>query len=348
MQLKSFTPKYLKSIKLPMGTTWLLGECMEAKGRQQLWDQKKPESLKALRDQAMIQSAESSNRIEGIEVSFDRLRPLVLGKTKPQSRSEEEVMGYRRALELIHSKHHSLNISPKITTQIHKLVQEGAGDAGFWKTKNNEIIEFDQLGQRSVRFVPLSAKDTVAAMKSLCDSCQEQMISSQLPSLIISSFFVLDFLCIHPFRDGNGRVSRLLSLLLLYQSGFNVGRYISLERIIEENKKSYYEALKASSQGWHNQTHDPLPWINFYLSTLRLAYKEMTSGSEIISHSVSGKSEIIKTAVLKQLGSFSLREIQQQCPDVSLQMIKKVLGDLKKIKQVVLVGRGRGALWKVK
>ena len=346
--MKSFEPKYLNSIQLPMGITWLLGECMEAKGRQQLWEQRKPESLRALRDQSMIQSAESSNRIEGVEVSIERLKPLVLGRTKPRSRPEEEIMGYRRALEIIHSKHQNLEMSPKIIAQLHKLAQEGAGDAGLWKTKNNEIIEFDHFGQRSVRFIPTSAKDTISAVERLCESYQNEMKSSQLPALVISSLFILDFLCIHPFRDGNGRVSRLLSLLSLYQSGFNVGKYISLERIVEENKESCYQALKTSSQGWHHQKHDSLPWINFYLSILKQAYKEMAESIEQSSRLISGKGEVVEAAVLKQVGSFSLREIQQQCPNVSAQMIKKVLNDLKKDKQVILVGRGRGARWSVK
>ncbi len=348
MKLRSFDPKYLNSIYLPMGTTWLLGECMEAKGRQELWEQRKPESLRALKDQAMIQSAESSNRIEGVEVSSDRLKPLVLGRTKPRSRPEEEIMGYRRALEIIHSKHRNLEMNPKVIAQLHKLAQKGAGDAGLWKTKNNEIIEFDHFGQRSVRFVPLNAKDTNSAMENLCESYQNEMNFLKLPVLVISSLFILDFLCIHPFRDGNGRVSRLLTLLSFYQSGFNVGKYVSLERIVEENKESYYEALKTSSQGWHEQKHDSLPWINFCLSILRQAYKEMAENIEQHCHLNSGKGEVVEVAILKQVGSFSLREIQQQCPNISVQMIKKVLNDLKKNKQVILFGRGRGARWRVK
>ena len=348
MALKSFDPRYLDSIQLPMGTTWLLGECMEARGRQQLWEQRKPESLKVLRDQAMIQSAESSNRIEGVEVSDDRLKPLVLGRTKPQSRPEEEIMGYRRALEVIHSKHQNLEMDLKTITNIHKLAQDGAGDAGLWKTKSNEIIEFDQFGQRSVRFTPLSAKETVPAMERLCESYENEINNSHRPALVISSLFILDFLCIHPFRDGNGRVSRLLNLLSLYQSGFNVGKYISLERIVEKNKETYYEALKNSSQGWHSRKHDSLPWINFCLSILRQAYKEMSENVERNDGFISGKGEVVETTVLKQLGSFSLRELKQQCPNVSPQMIKKILSYMKINRQVVLIGRGRGARWKVR
>ena len=195
-------------------------------------------------------------------------------------------MGYRRALEIIHSKHSNLEMDPKVIAQLHKLAQEGAGDAGLWKTKNN-------------------AKDTNSAVKNLCESYQNEMNILKLPVLVISSLFILDFLCIHPFRDGNGRVSRLLTLLSLYQAGFNVGKYVSLERIVEENKESYYEALKISSQGWHDQKHDSLPWINFCLSILRQAYKEMAENIEQHSRLISGKGEIEEVAINRQFSSYS-------------------------------------------
>lgn len=346
--MHSFKPEFLKSITLPLGMSWLLGECMEAKGKQQLWEQKKPEILKALKDLAMIQSAESSNRIEGIEVDRQRLKPLILGKTIPQSRPEEEMMGYRHALELIHAKHENLEIIPKTIQHLHHLAQEGAGDAGLWKTKNNEIIEFDSKGQRSIRFVPIEAKQIALYMKQLCMAYRHEIKNTHQPSLVICALFILDFLCIHPFRDGNGRVSRLLNLLLLYQQDIHVGKYIGLERIIEENKDAYYEALKKSSKGWHESNHDPLPWINFFLSTLRLTYKELAKKVEITDSIRTGKGEIVKKTILTQPGIFTLRDIQMQCPNVSSQMIKKVLNDLKKDKKLILSGRGRSAQWKLR
>jgi len=228
--MNSLYPNFLKSITLPLGTSWLLGECMEAKGKQQLWEQRKPEALKALQELAMIQSVESSNRIEGVEVERQRLTPLIFGTTKPRSRPEEEIIGYRRTLEWIHKNYESLEIMPKTMMRLHDLSQEGAGDAGLWKTKNNEIIEFDSRGQRSIRFVPVNAEQTAQYMEQLCLSYREEIKNAHLPSLIICALFILDFLCIHPFRDGNGRVSRLLTLLLLYQQGIYVGKYVSVER----------------------------------------------------------------------------------------------------------------------
>jgi Fic family protein len=345
--MKSFSPQFLKSVQLPLGTSWLLGACMEAKGQQEFWEQRRPETLAALKDLAKIQSAESSNRIEGIEVESQRLKPLVLGKTKPRSRPEEEVMGYRYALEFIHKKHSDLIMDSKTIKDLHSLAQDGAGDAGQWKKKDNEIIEFDQKGQRSVRFVPSQAKDTPTAIKDLCAAYENEMQSAGLPPLITASLFVLDFLCIHPFRDGNGRVSRLLSLLCLYKLNFHVGKYVSLERIIEENKQSYYEALKQSSQGWHKQEHNPLPWINFFLSMLRQACKELSENMEMSQSEFSGKGEFIEKTILGQTGNFTLKELRLQCPHVSSQMIKKTLHDMKKNRRITLVGRGRGAYWKV-
>jgi Fic family protein len=345
--MHSFHPKNLKSIQIPMGTSWLLGECMEAKGKQQLWEQKKPEVLSALKDLALIQSAESSNRIEGVEIDQQRLKPIILGNAIPKSRSEEEVRGYRRALELIHSKYKKLEISSLNIKKLHDLSQEGAGDSGVWKTKNNEIIEFDSVGNRSIRFIPVEANQITKYMDQLCLAYTNEIKNAHQPALILSALFILDFLCIHPFRDGNGRVSRLLSLLLMYQQDIHVGKYISLERIIEENKIDYYEALKVSSKGWHENKHDPLLWISFFLSTLRLAYKELALKVELSENGEHGKGTIIEKTIQSQIGTFTLRDIQLQCPNVSLQMIKKVLTDMKNNKKLILHGAGRGAKWKL-
>ncbi len=295
----------------------------------------------------MIQSVESSNRIEGVEVEPERLKPLVLGSAKPYSRPEEEILGYRRSLELIHKKNLDLDITPTTLAALHELAQEGAGDAGQWKRKNNKILEFDLQGQRRVRFVPVDATQTPHYIIQLCLAYQEEINRDRLPPLIICALFILDFLCIHPFRDGNGRVSRLLTLLLLYQQGIHVGRYISLERMIEENKADYYLALKQSSVGWHEKKHDPLPWINFFLSTVRQAYKQLAQKVEMNQdRSQGGKAELVEKIALNQIGSFALRDLQLQCPNISSQLIKKVLSDLKKRGLLVLVGRGRGARWK--
>ena len=197
-----------------------------------------------MREQAIVQSVESSNRIEGITVPH-RLRPLVIGKARPRDRSEEELAGYRAALDWIFSRKNRVAITPEVIRRLHALAQGGAsGDAGEWKTRDNEIVEILASGERNVRFVPVSAMKTSSAMELLCRRYRVSSDEESVPPLLVVATFVLDFLCVHPFRDGNGRLSRLATSLLLQSQGFQVARYISLERLIEESKEEYYRVLK--------------------------------------------------------------------------------------------------------
>ena len=247
--MKSFTPSQL-SRSIPLGLSWMIGTVMEGKGRQELFEHQSPEKLRTLRQQAIVQSTESSNRIEGVTVERERLLPLVLGKTKPRDRSEEEIVGYRQALSHIHENHAHCAIDANEIKHLHALAQGGhSADAGEYKRRDNDIIQLFPDGRREVRFSTVEASQTLEAMKQLQMAYEHTLQQGLLPPLLLIANTVFDFLCIHPFRDGNGRVSRLLTLLLLYQHGYRVGRYISLERIIEETKESYYEALHASSAG---------------------------------------------------------------------------------------------------
>jgi Fic family protein len=241
---------------LPLGTSWLLADCMEARGKQELWMRQRPEVVAALRELAIIQSVESSNRIEGVTVAAERLRPLVLGHVKPRDRSEEELAGYRRGLDWIFSRKRRVPITPAVIRHLHKLAQQGAGDAGQLKTRDNEIIEVSPSGSRRVRFKPTPATATASALRKLCLTFERVHESESLPPLLTIATFVFDLLCIHPFRDGNGRVSRLVTLLLLQQDGFEVGRFISLERLIEERKEDYYAALKRLLRGCTRRVSD--------------------------------------------------------------------------------------------
>ncbi|MBI2604579.1 MAG: Fic family protein [Deltaproteobacteria bacterium] len=344
--MNSFSPGHLKKLSIPVSTSWLMGTCMEAKGKQDLWARQKPEVLTALREQAMIQSAESSNRIEGVTVPKARLAPLVLGKTVPRDRSEEEVLGYRRALDWIHKKHAKIPLEPDTFLQLHEMAQRGSGDAGRWKARDNEIIEFSPHGERSVRFRPVSARETAKAMQLLCLRYGEVCEHSDLPPLLAVAAFVLDFLCIHPFRDGNGRVSRLATTLLLHQHGYSVGRYVSLERLIEESKEEYYRTLRDSSRDWHSGKHDLIPWCNYFLSILKEAYREFGRRVETAKPGP-GKSALARMAILRQAVPFNLAEIQAACPGVSSQLIKKVLSKLKSEGVLRLSGHGRSAEWHV-
>ena len=340
-------PSRLADMAIPIGTGWLLGACMEARGKQDLWIRQKPEVLEVLREQAIIQSVESSNRIEGVTVARNRLRPLVIGRAKPRDRSEEELAGYRTALDWIFSRKNRVAVSPDVIRRLHALAQGGSsGDAGEWKKRDNEVVEILANGERSIRVVPVSARETPATAEMLCHRYRAAIDEERIPPLLIVATFIFDLLCIHPFRDGNGRVSRLVTSLLLQAQGFQVARYISLERIIEESKEDYYRILKLCSQGWHEGKNEILPWWNYFLSMLRRAYKEFESQVESVE-ARPAKSDLVRRTVLGQVEPFTLADMAVQLPSASRQLIKKVLAELKNAGQVRLSGRGRGARWEV-
>src|ERR1035437_8993448 len=312
-------PSRLAKLTIPMGTGWLLGACMEARGKQDLWIRQKPQVLEVLREQAIIQSAESSNRIEGVTVAANRLRPLVIGRARPRDRSEEEVAGYRTALDWIFSRKNRVAITPDVIRRLRALSQGGSsGDAGEWKKRDNEIVEILPGGERSLRFVPVSAKKTPAAMEMLCRRYRAVGDEERVPPLLMVATFVLDLLCIHPFRDGNGRVSRLATSLLLQSQGFQVARYISLERHIEESKEEYYRVLNLCSQSWHEGRNEIVPWWDYFLSTLRGAYKEFEHQVESVE-ARPAKSDMVRQTVLGQVEPFTLGDMAAQLPAASSQ-----------------------------
>jgi len=338
-------PRRLADMAIPIGTGWLLGACMEARGKQDLWIRQKPEVLEVLRELSIIQSAESSNRIEGVTVAANRLRPLVIGRARPRDRSEEELAGYRTALEWVFSRNNRVAVTPDVIRRLHSLAQGGSSqDAGEWKKRDNEVIEILPNGERSIRFVPVSAKETPATIEMLCRRYRAVTDEERIPPLLIVATFTFDLLCIHPFRDGNGRVSRLATSLLLQSHGFQVSRYISLERLIEESKEEYYRTLKQCSQGWHEGKNEIIPWWNYFLSTLRRAYKEFERQIESLE-ARPAKSDLVRRTVLAQVEPFTLADMAVQLPSASPQLIKKVLAEMKDAGQVRLAGRGRGARW---
>jgi Fic family protein len=320
---------------------------MEARGKQDLWLRQKPEVLEVLREQAIIQSVESSNRIEGVTIPADRLRPVVLGKVKPRDRSEEELAGYRQALDWIFSRKRKMSVIPAVIQRLHTLAQGGfSGDAGEWKKRDNEIIEILPNGERKIRFIPTSAMDTPKTMDALCRNYREACDDQRLPPLLNVATFVFDLLCIHPFRDGNGRVSRLATTLLLQAHSFQVSRYVSLERLVEQSKEDYYGVLAECSQGWHEGKNDLIPWWNYFLSALRRAYKDFERQMES-AEARPAKSDLVRQTVLAQVEQFTLGDLAAQLPSASTQLIKKILAELKKQGKIRLVGRGRGARWEI-
>jgi Fic family protein len=335
-----------KNLQLPAGAVWLMNSISEYKGKQELYARQSPQIIKALVEMALIESAESSNRIEGVTVEKKRLKPLIIGHSKPRDRSEEEVAGYRKALDLIHRKHNSLDISSQVIRELHRLSHAGAGDAGEWKKKDNEIIKKNPDGTMEVIFKPVSAASAPEAIKQLCLAYKHSIEQLKYPELYATACLILDFLCIHPFRDGNGRVSRLLTLLALYHHGYEVGRYISLERIIEHSKETYYEALQKSSKHWHDAKRDIEPWLYYFLGTINSAYREFEERAGKVKSPRGAKTELVIQAIDSQLGEFSLSDIERNCLGISRDMIRVVFRKLQKEKKIICLGKGQSAKWK--
>ena len=335
-----------ETVKLPLGSVWLMNSISEHKGKQELYTKQSPQILKSLVEMALIESAESSNRIEGVAVERNRLKPLIIGRSKPHDRPEEEVAGYRRALDLIHKKHAGISITPETIKELHRLCRGEIWDAGKWKEKDNDIIRKYSDGRVDIIFKPVSSGKTPAMVEQLCLSYENSVNQLKYPEIYAVACLVLDFLCIHPFRDGNGRVSRLLTLLALYQHGYQVTKYISLERITEQSKETYYESLNKSSQKWHQSKHDIFPWFNYFLGTVLRAYKEFEERAGSIKPAKGVKTEIITAAIEKEVGEFAISDIERLCPGVSRPMIRVVLENLRSKGKIEVLGTGRSAHWR--
>jgi len=329
-----------------MVTADYLSALAEAKGRQELFTHQSPQRLLKLREHSLIESAISSNRIEGVEVDRSRVNALILGKPVLRDRPEEEVVGYRKALELIHSRAAKFPISTANILRLHKLIRGDIWDAGKLKEKVEPITEEYPNGRRRVRFMPLDARKTPKALREACELSARILKNKSLPAPLVLGAFNLDFLCIHPFRDGNGRVSRLLLLLQTYQLGFEVGRYISLERLIEQNKDRYYETLEASSHRWHEGKNDPWPYLNFLLYIIKSAYKEFESRVALAPPINGDKTARIHAAISELPMEFSTAQLERACPGISHDMIRTVLRSLRDSKKLASKGRGPGAVWR--
>jgi len=330
---------------VPLTTSWYLADLGEARGRQELFTRQSPQKLKVLREHAIIESAVSSNRIEGVEIDRARIGTVIFGKSNLRDRDEEEVRGYRDALKLIHEQGAKLRLTGEFIRELHHLCRAGAGDAGQYKERDSDIIEKYPDGRQRVRFATVKAADTPRYMQGLVEDWDSCLRERWVHPLVALAAFNLDFLCIHPFRDGNGRVSRLLLLAACYQLGYEAGRYISLERLIEENKERYYETLEASSQGWHEAKHDPWPLINFLLYILKLAHGEFERRVGQMASPKGAKTEMVEAAVEAMTGAFTVSDLERACPGVSRDMVRRVLRNLKETGKIESLGRGPGALW---
>ncbi len=331
---------------VPLASTWLVGDLGVALGKQELFTRQSPQRLRVLREHALIESAVSSNRIEGVEVDQKRVATLVFGSPVMKDRDEEEVCGYRAALDLIHSQGAALAVTESNIRQLHRLARGDIWDAGQYKQKTEPIIERFANGHSRVRFMPVEAGSaTEEAVVELVERWKSLLRDRRVNPLIILAGFTLDFLCIHPFRDGNGRVSRLLMLQQAYHAGAGVGRYISLERLVEQNKQRYYETLEQSSQGWHEGRHNPWPFINYVLWILQEAYQEFEQRVGETAEPPGAKAELVRQAVYRQQGSFRVADLERACPAVGRDWIRNILRQMKGAGELRSFGHGAGARW---
>ena len=333
----------LKSI--PLATSWYLSSLDEFKGKQELYYKQSPQKLNHLKQHALIESSISSNRMEGVNVENSRIETVVFGKAVLRDRDEEEVRSYQKALRWIHESHGKIDISIETILKLHKISKGDIWDAGQFKDKQVDITEILPNGKTKIRFKPPSPKQSTLYLIDAINLWNEQIKEKKIPPMILLIAFNFDFLSIHPFRDGNGRVSRLLLILQLYKLGIEIGKFISIERIIEENKERYYETLEESSRMWHEGKNDIWPYANYLLFVFKEAYRQLENRLESIPNPKGNKTDLIMDYIEVSVGSFRISDIKYNLPGVSLELIRKVLKTLQKENKVISLGRGRNAEW---
>lgn len=306
-----------------------IGLIHEYKGRQELYLEQNPEELDRLIELSKIQSTESSNEIEGIVTTNQRFVQLMKDKTTPKNRSEKEIKGYRHVLDIIHTNFDHIPITPSMILQLHRELYKFSEErfGGKFKDSPNEIDAIAKDGTKTVLFRPLEPFETPEAIEKLCKEYDKAIHQYRIDPLIVIPVFIHDFLCIHPFNDGNGRMSRLLTTLLLYQNGYEVGKYISLEKKIQITKSDYYDALQASSRGWIEGKNDDTPFIQYLLGTILAAYRDFEDRVNIVGKKMSAR-ETVEKAVCSKIGKFTKADIVELCPEISKGSVEQTLKKL--------------------
>lgn len=319
-----------------------IGQIHEYKGRQNFYLQQKSQELTRLVEVAKIQSTESSNKIEGILTTSTRIRQLLAEKTTPKNRDESEILGYRDVLNTIHENYEYIPIRPSFILQLHRDLYKYSlsSTGGKFKNVQNYINAKTADGSEFVLFTPLSPSETPRAVESICQNYNQFAATGKLDDLIFAAIFICDFLCVHPFLDGNGRMSRLLTTLLLYRSGYQICKYISLEKIIEQTKDAYYDALRKISQDWHTGNNDYRPFIKYLLKIILRAYRELDERIELVEENLPAY-EMVKSVVEKMLGSFSKKDILERCPSIGSSSVEMALKKLKAEQVIKTIGAGR-------
>ena len=320
----------------------LIAAIYKEAGKQELYLKQRPEDLNKLVEIAKVQSTEASNAIEGIVTTNTRIRQLVEEKTTPKNRDEQEIAGYRDVLNIIHESFDAIPITQNYILQLHKILYSHMNNpvAGRTKTVQNYISATYPDGRTAILFTPLAPYETPDALDRICEEYNRVIGNMELEPLIAISVFIHDFLCIHPFNDGNGRMSRLLTTLLLYRNGFYVGKYISLEAKIAKNKDLYYEALYASQGGWHEGTDNPVPFIKYLLGTVLAAYKDFEDRFALIETKRSAL-ETVRLATQNKIGRFNKQDIRELCPSLSVSSVEGALRKLVASGELKREGSGR-------
>lgn len=327
----------------------MVAKIHEYKGRQDFFLRQKPAELERLVEVARIQSTESSNKIEGIVTTSTRMKQLFAEKTTPRNRDESEIMGYRDVLNTIHENHEYIPVRPAYILQLHRDLLKRAGYTygGHFKNVQNYINETRSDGTVITRFTPVAPYETAEAIEKICDAYGRAIAEEKIDSLILIPVFICDFLCIHPFNDGNGRMSRLLTLLLLYKSGYKVGKYISVEKQIEKTKDRYYEVLEMSDAGWQEEENDPTPFIRYMLSVILACYTEFEERVGMVSAAGAKSSayDIVKKYTEEKIGRFTGADVIAHCPSIGRSSVLAALKQLVEEGVIERHGNGRGTYY---
>ena len=340
--MRDFNYSAIREQKWDATILGLIAAIYKEAGKQELYLKQRPEELEKLVEIAKVQSTEASNAIEGIVTTNTRIRQLVEEKTTPRNRDEQEIAGYRDVLNIIHENFDVIPITQNYILQLHKILYNHMNNPMAGRTKNvqNYISATYPDGHTETLFTPLAPFETPPALDKICEEYNRVIGNLEVEPLIVIPIFIHDFLCIHPFNDGNGRMSRLLTTLLLYRSGFYVGKYISLEAKIAKNKDLYYDALQQSQVGWHEGTEDPLPFIKYLLGTILSAYKDFEDRFALVEKRLSAL-EMVRQATRNKIGRFTKQDIRELCPSLSISSIEGALRKLVASGELKREGKGK-------
>lgn len=344
--MRKFDYSELKSKTWDNEILSLIAQIREYKGRQSLYLEQRPTELNRLVEIAKIQSTEASNKIEGIVTTSSRMKELYQNNTAPKNRDEEEIMGYRDILNTIHENYEYISISSNYILQLHrdlyKYSEKSIG--GRYKNTQNVISETLLDGTKKIRFTLLAPYETPSAINMICDSFNKVVDASIVDSLLLIPIFINDFLCIHPFNDGNGRMSRLLTTLLLYKQGYFIGKYISLENKIEKTKETYYDALEISNKNWYEGSNDATKFIKYILRIILSAYRDFENRINLVGEKLPAI-ELVRKAVLNKIGKFTKNEILELTPTISRASVENSLKKLTEEKIIEKIGKGKSTFY---